>query len=174
MSHKTPAREQLARIRLLVLDFDGVLTDNRVLVDEDGGESVFCHRGDGLGLQMLRDAGVEPFVLSKERNPVVGARCRKLGIAYHQGEDHKLTKLRAVCRERGLESAEVAYVGNDVNDLECMEWVGTSVAVADAVSSVLAMARWTTAADGGRGAVREVCDELLEARREGAGDGGEG
>ena len=76
MSRKTPAREQLARIRLLVLDFDGVLTDNRVLVDEDGGESVFCHRGDGLGLQMLRDAGVEPFVLSKERNPVVGCSAR--------------------------------------------------------------------------------------------------
>jgi len=152
---------QLPHIKLLVLDFDGVLTDNRVIVTEDGKEAVMCSRGDGLGLERLRAKGVEVIVISKEKNPVVVARCRKLGIVCIQGCDEKLASLLALTASRNLSSADVAYVGNDVNDLECLSWVGLPIAVADAVPEVLAVAKWVTTKSGGHGAVREVCDRLL-------------
>ncbi|MDA8016075.1 MAG: acylneuraminate cytidylyltransferase [Thermoanaerobaculia bacterium] len=153
----------LAVIRLLVLDFDGVLSDDRVVVREDGLESVVCHRGDGMGLELLRkntDIGV--VVLSKETNPVVAARCRKLRIPCHQGYERKLPQLEAVAREHGLRSHQVAYVGNDVNDLEPMAWCGVSVAVADARPEVRRAADLVTQRPGGRGAVREICDLFLD------------
>jgi N-acylneuraminate cytidylyltransferase len=159
------AHEALAGIRLLVLDFDGVMTDNRVLVDQEGRESVFCDRRDGLGIGLLREAGPEVIVLSKEPNPVVTARCRKLSIAVVQGLDDKLPVLRRLAAERGLEPPQIAYVGNDINDLECLAWVGVSIAVADAQPEVLAAVKWITSRPGGRGAVREVADEILASRR---------
>lgn len=162
-----PRAAELARIALVVLDFDGVLTDNRVLVMEDGREGVACDRGDGLGIARLRQAGVEVAVLSKERNPVVAARCRKLGIECAQGCDEKLPALQALCAQRGLGPEQTAYAGNDVNDLECLRWAGLPVAVADALPEVLAAARWTTPRPGGRGAVRDLCDLLLQARAAG-------
>src|SRR5208282_2878106 len=103
----------LGQLKLLVLDFDGVLTDNRVLVSEDGHESVFCCRGDSLGLGMLKAAGIEVVVLSKEKNPVVDARCRKLGIECVQGCDRKLVTLQALGSSRDIGSSQIAYVGND-------------------------------------------------------------
>ncbi len=160
VSHRPLPR--LGTIRLLVLDFDGVLTDNRVIVDQEGREAVICSRGDGLGIEMVRDRGVEIVVLSKERNPVVSARCMKLGIRCHQGQDEKLGTLQALARERGIDREHVAYVGNDVNDLDCMNWVGTSIAVADAEPVVLAAADHITRRRGGFGAVREVCDRILD------------
>jgi N-acylneuraminate cytidylyltransferase len=105
-------------------------------------------------------------VLSKERNPVVAARCTKLGLEYLQGQDEKLEQLQRIASERELEATQVAYVGNDVNDLECMAWVGVAIAVADAEAAVSAAADWVTARKGGYGAVREVCDHLLLALQE--------
>jgi N-acylneuraminate cytidylyltransferase len=156
----------LKAIRLLALDFDGVLTDNRVLVAEDGREAVWCNRSDGLGLGLLKRKGIEVIVLSKEKNPVVAARCRKLGIECIQGCDDKLSELKQKAESRKLKGEEIAYVGNDVNDLECMKWVGCAIAVADAEPQVKAVARWVTAKCGGRGAVREICDAILAAKRE--------
>lgn len=152
----------LGHIRLLVLDFDGVMTDNRVIVDQDGREAVLCSRGDGMGLEMVRDRGVHVVVLSKERNPVVAARCRKLGITCHQGQDEKLGTLQALVEELQVDRDDVAYVGNDINDLDCMNWVGVSVAVADSEPVVLAAADHVTQRRGGFGAVREVCDRILD------------
>ena len=173
----------LKQIRLLVLDFDGVMTDNRVLVAEDGHEAVLCSREDGLGLEMLRKAGcVEVAVISKEKNPVVAARCRKLGIECIQGCDDKLAALKkraesgnlkpekdATDDTSGLRShpsalaSQIAYVGNDINDLACLRWVGLPIAVADAAPEVLAAAKQVTSKPGGHGAVREICDLLLRA-----------
>lgn len=158
----------LARVRLVVFDFDGVMTDNRVLVMQDGTEGASCDRSDGLGVGMLKAAGMPMLVLSKEQNPVVGARCRKLGLECHQGIDDKLTKLRDLLASRGLSMADIAYVGNDINDLACMREAGLPIAVADAYPPVLAAARMVTFRPGGRGAVREVCDALLEAMRRSA------
>lgn len=159
-----PPRELLAGVELLVLDFDGVMTDDRVLVDQDGREAVWCSRSDGMGIERVRAAGVEVVVLSKETNPVVAARCRKLGIACTQGLDEKLPSLEALAAERGLGSQQIAYLGNDVNDLPPLSWVGVPIAVGDARPPARAAARWVTSAPGGRGAVREVCEWLIAAR----------
>jgi len=154
----TPQPPDLRTIRFLVLDFDGVMTDNRVLVSQDGRETVVCSRADGMGIQLAQTAGLDVLVLSKERNPVVQARCSKLGVPCVQGQDNKLPVLEGLARDRGLLARHVAYLGNDVNDLECMEWSGVGIAVADAHSAAAAVADWVTEQDGGRGAVREVCD----------------
>jgi len=155
------AAADFSAVRLLVLDFDGVMTDNSAWIDQDGRESVQVHRGDGMGIGRLRTAGKAVMVLSKETNPVVAARCRKLGIPCIQGEDDKLTALKQVAAERGLTPEQIAYVGNDVNDLACMGWVGLPVAVQDALTEVKNAARWVTTARGGRGAVREVAEAWL-------------
>jgi YrbI family 3-deoxy-D-manno-octulosonate 8-phosphate phosphatase len=158
------AQALLRGIELLVFDFDGVMTDNRVLVFDDGREAVLCSRGDGMGLERLRNAGVRLAVISKEINPVVGARCEKLKIPYLQGIEDKLAELMQIVRERGLELAHVAYVGNDVNDLECMHAAGVAIAPADSHPDALRAADLVTSAPGGLGAVREVCDLVLAAR----------
>lgn len=142
----------------LVMDFDGVFTDNRVLVDETGREAVLCNRSDGLGLEQLRARGLPMLVLSKERNPVVQARCRKLKLECLQGIDEKRPTLEAWCRERRLPLAEVIYIGNDTNDLACFEAVGCAVAVADAHDDARRAADVVLAQDGGRGALRELAD----------------
>jgi YrbI family 3-deoxy-D-manno-octulosonate 8-phosphate phosphatase len=147
---------------LLALDFDGVMTDNRVLVLEDGREAVLCNRGDGLGLERLREVGVPVLVISKERNPVVGARCAKLGLPYMQGVDGKWPLLRRHLAEQRLDPDRVVFVGNDVNDLECLRNVGCGVAVADAHPEILASAAVVLKARGGEGAVREICDLIVD------------
>jgi N-acylneuraminate cytidylyltransferase len=158
-----PPREALAAVRLLVLDFDGVMTDDRVWVDQDGRESVACSRSDGMGIERLKQAGLEVVVLSKETNPVVAARCRKLNIACSQGVDEKLPTLARLVAERGLDPLQVAYLGNDVNDMPPLSWVGMPIAVADARPEAAAVARWRTSKAGGSGAVREVCEWLISA-----------
>ncbi len=158
-------REASGRVKLVVFDFDGVMSDNSVLVMQDGTEGVLCNRSDGLGVGMLRDAGVAMLVLSKEQNPVVAARCRKLGLECVQGIDDKASELGRLLRERGISAAEVAYVGNDVNDVGCMGMVGLPIAVADAYPEAVRAARLVTTRPGGRGAVREVCEWLIGAGR---------
>jgi YrbI family 3-deoxy-D-manno-octulosonate 8-phosphate phosphatase len=159
------AREHVAAVAFVVFDFDGVMTDNRVLVAEDGRESVFCSRADGLGVQMLSRAGVGCLILSTEVNPVVSARAAKLGVECVQGlGDAKGEALREILRARGLDPAAVAYVGNDVNDIECLRHVGVPICVADAWPAVRRAARYVTGRPGGNGAVREVCDLVLAAR----------
>ncbi len=160
-----PSRERLRQCRLLVLDFDGVLTDNAVLVDAEGHEVVRCDRGDGLGIARIQEAGIPVQVLSTEPHPVVVARCRKLGVACQQGLADKGAALRAVAVAHQLSLDEVAYVGNDVNDLECLALAGLSCVPSDAHPDVLPHTDWILAKPGGRGAVRELCDALLEARR---------
>jgi N-acylneuraminate cytidylyltransferase len=146
--------------RLVVFDFDGVMTDNRVWVAEDGTESVACNRSDGLGLEKLRRLGVDLFVLSTESNPLVAARCRKLDLPLEQNVRDKADCLRCLLRERGVAAADVVYVGNDVNDADCMRIVGCSVAVADAHPDVRPLADVMLTRPGGHGAVRELCDRL--------------
>jgi N-acylneuraminate cytidylyltransferase len=161
-----PARRPLpATVRLVVLDFDGVLTDDRVWVDGDGTESVAADRSDGMGLARLKAAGIEAIVISSEVNPVVAARCRKLGLAWEQGVTDKAAALQAALSTRGVAPAEAIYLGNDVNDLPCFPLVACAVAVADAAPEVLQAADLILSRPGGRGAVRELC-ELLIRRKE--------
>ena len=165
--HLTPAdRDALRGLRLLVFDFDGVFTDNAVWVREDGAEIVRCSRFDGMGLSVLRQAGVAPemLVLSTEENPVVSARCRKLKLRVIQGVADKGARLRELSVELGIPLAETGYVGNDVNDIECLRLVGLPIVVADAHPDVLPLGRLRTTRLGGHGAVREICDLLLKIR----------
>lgn len=155
-----------ATVGALVMDFDGVLTDDRVSVDQDGRESVTCSRADGMGLELLRKAGLPLLVLSKEQNPVVAARCKKLRVRCEQGIEAKLPALLAYCEELGVAPEHVIYLGNDINDLECMRAVGCGVAVADAHPEALRTARLVLAANGGKGAVRELCELILERFRQ--------
>ena len=168
-----PARLERGRadmriIRLLVLDFDGVMTDDRVLIAQDGTEAVWCHRGDGWGIARLKEQGVNIIVISTEVNPVVASRCQKLGLDFFQACDDKLGTLRRVVEEYRLSSHQVAYVGNDVNDLACLRWVGCPIAVADAMREVREVASLVTTRPGGFGAVREVADWLIASHDTGA------
>lgn len=148
----------------LVTDFDGVHTDDAVLVAQDGTEFVRVTRGDGMGVALLREAGVPTLILSTETNPVVGARARKLGVDVRQGLADKAAALRAWAAERGLDLDRVAYLGNDVNDLACLDLVGWPLAVPDAHPRVLAAARLVLGSPGGAGAVREAAERILAAR----------
>jgi len=149
-------------VRLVAFDFDGVFTDNTVYVTEDGGESVRCWRGDGLGLRALERLGLSTVIVSTETNAVVQHRSKKLAIRCFNGCDDKLAVLGEVATELGLTLDQVAFVGNDVNDLPCLSAVGLPIVVADAHPSVRSVARYTTRTPGGYGAVREVCDLLAE------------
>ena len=146
----------------LVLDFDGVLTDDRVVTDQNGTESVVCHRGDGMGIELLRSAGIPTFVLSRERNAVVAARCEKLGVGFEQAIDDKATAFAGLIERQGIDPDQVVFVGNDTNDLACIEMAGCGVAVSDAHPSIRAAADILLSKRGGRGAVREICDLILQ------------
>ena len=163
-SFETAPREagRFNGIRLLAVDFDGVMTDNRVLVGEDRRESVWCNRGDGWGIARLREAGVEVVILSTEENPVVRARGDKLKVPVVQGSADKLASLKTLADERGLRSDQIAYLGNDVNDVGCLEWAGQAIVVADATDGARRCASLVTTRRGGAGAVQEVADWILQ------------
>jgi len=152
------------RVSLLVLDFDGVMTDDRVYINQHGDESVAAHRGDGMGISRVKKSGVEVIILSKEKNPVVQARGNKLNIPVYQGIDEKGKELQNIIKEKGMPAEEVVYVGNDVNDLPCFPLVGLAVAVADAHPEVKNQASLILRKNGGYGAVREICDLIVERR----------
>jgi N-acylneuraminate cytidylyltransferase len=151
-------------VDLVVFDFDGVLTDNRVWVDQDGREMVAANRSDSLGLEQMRQVGIQAMVISKEVNPVVAARCRKLKLEYVQGVDNKAVLLQNLLGERQIDPQKVIYVGNDINDLPCFPLVGCAVSVADGQPAVLRAADIVLSQRGGHGAVRELCDLLVQQR----------
>jgi N-acylneuraminate cytidylyltransferase len=147
--------------RLLVMDFDGVMTDNRVWVSEDGREQIAANRSDGLGIKLLRAAGVESIVISMEVNPVVARRCEKLKIEHHSGIEDKATLLKNILADKNIPASEVVYAGNDTNDLPCFPIVGCAVAPADSHPEVRRQADLVLSKNGGHGAVRELCDLIL-------------
>ena len=122
----------LKNVKFLVLDFDGVFTDNKVIVNEDGDESVICNRSDGIGLKNLKELEIEILVLSIEPNPVVSKRYGKLQIPYIQECQDKWEVLQKALSEKNIDLKNVAYVGNDINGILCMKNVGIPICVADA------------------------------------------
>lgn len=150
-----------SRVEGIAFDFDGVFTDDRVAVDENGAESVQCSRRDGMGIEMLRAAGIPMVVISKERNPVVARRCEKLQLCYLQGCDDKINALKSWIVEHRLDVRNVVFVGNDVNDLECMAFAGYSACPADADPRVKSSASMLLRSPGGKGAIRELAETIL-------------
>ncbi|KKN90095.1 hypothetical protein LCGC14_0232080 [marine sediment metagenome] len=148
-------------IRVLVLDFDGVLTDNLVHVDSEGKESVCCSRADSLGIAMVVESGIKVFVLSSEKDPVVAHRCQKMGLDYAKGIEDKRTFLGSWLAHNNFSSRELMYIGNDINDIGCLELAEIGAVVPGSPPDVVAVANCFLNAPGGRGAVREACDLLL-------------
>jgi N-acylneuraminate cytidylyltransferase len=150
-------------VQLLVLDFDGVLTDNRVWVDEDGREMVAANRSDGLGLEILRkQTGIDVMVLSRESNPVVAARCQKMKLPVLQSVQDKASAIQGIIERKSLNPSQVVFMGNDINDLPVFPEVAFAVAPADAHPEVIRQADLVLTKTGGHGAVRELCDILIQ------------
>lgn len=148
----------------VVTDFDGVHTDDRVIVSFDGTEQVVTHRGDGLGVRLLREQGVPFLILSTETNPIVSARGKKLNVEVLQAVADKSAALAAWSVSRGIPLDRIAYLGNDVNDLGALGIVGWPIAVSTAVPEVLIAARVILRAAGGDGAVRELAERVLASK----------
>jgi YrbI family 3-deoxy-D-manno-octulosonate 8-phosphate phosphatase len=157
-------RPMPATVKLIVSDFDGVITDNRVWTDENGKETVAASRSDSMHIRTLRERGIEVMILSSEPNPVVKARAEKMGVKSVQGIDlrGKGDALKKLLAEKKVDAANVVYIGNDLNDLPCFEIAGWAVAVADAYPEVLQAADYVLTKPGGHGAVRELCELVLE------------
>lgn len=157
--------ERARRVRLVVFDVDGVLTDGRLYFSPDGPEMKVFHARDGLGIKQLHRHGIEVAVISGRVSPVVTRRMDALGVSrVHQGHDDKLPVLRALLDELRLEPAACAYVGDDIVDVPPMSMVGFACAVADAHPAALAAAHWIAPQGGGVGGARAVCDLILGAQ----------
>lgn len=156
--------EPLARVEMVIFDFDGVFTDNSVFVDQNGIETVRCWRSDGLGLSRLRSVGVQTYIVSTEANPVVAARAAKLKIDHVQAVADKAAAVLEICERAGISPGRTMFVGNDINDIPALDIVGLPVAVADAHPAVYPHVRQLTECNGGHGAVREICDLIYDAR----------
>ncbi len=156
--------KQLAKIKLLLLDVDGVLTDGRIIYDNHGNELKAFDVKDGHGLKMVQRAGIKVGIITGRRSAVVSRRAQELGIEIlYQGALRKLEPYLEILSEQGLIDEQVAYIGDDIVDLPILHRVGFSATVADAVPEVLPCVDYITSRPGGGGAVREVCDLLVRA-----------
>ncbi len=155
----------LSRVRFLLLDVDGVLTDGRIIYNDRGGETKVFHVRDGLGIRLLIKAGIEVGIVTGRSSRALVHRCRNLGIArVHDGVKDKAAALESILAETGLEARQAAFVADDLPDLPIVGRVGLAVAVADADPIVRRRAGWVTKAPGGGGAVREVAEAILKAQ----------
>ena len=149
------------KIELVVFDFDGVFTDNKVYVTQEGVESICRSRTDSLGINMLQKKGIPLFILSTETNPVVIVNAKKMGIEVVGACGDKAEFLKQYFINHNINPKNVVYMGNDVNDLEAMKLVGFSAAPADAHIEILNYATWLSSHNGGNGAVRALCELIL-------------
>ena len=157
----------LAKIRLIAFDVDGVFTDGRFYLSDEGVESKAFNTQDGYGIRRLLDAGIQVAVISGRRSHAVERRMQELGVQFVvQGCTDKIAAFEAICAELGIDDTQTAYVGDDVPDLPLLRKVAASFAVANAVAELQQECDFVTTARGGYGAVREVCDTLLSARRQ--------
>lgn len=157
--------ETVKQLRLLVLDVDGVLTDGRLFFDDSGREYKCFHARDGHGIKLLRQTGVEVAVISGRKSNSVTLRMQGLGVELvYQGHENKRAAFAEILERLMLTPAHVAYIGDDVLDLPVMNQVGFAVAVADANFAVKSRAHWQTQTPGGLGAVREVCDLIMQVQ----------
>lgn len=163
VSPGNPRRPMPEAIKMIICDFDGVVTNNLVLTDENGKETVSASRSDSMHIKTLREKGIEVMILSSEPNPVVMARAKKMGVeAMHGiGMQDKGRVMREVLEQKNVKAENVVYIGNDLNDLPCFEIAGWSVAVADAYPEVIRAADFVLTKTGGHGAIRELCEIVL-------------
>lgn len=157
--------DKASAIKLVVFDVDGVLTNGSLILGENGDEYKVFHAHDGLGLVMLREAGLSVAVISARSSPIVAERMAALGIEYvYQGQSDKQTAISELMNTLNVSKNETAFVGDDLIDLPAMSRAGLAIAVANAQPLVLEKADWVTGKSGGKGAVREVCEMILKAQ----------
>ena len=158
-------RARAARVKLLILDVDGVLTDGRIIMDHEGREIKAFHVRDGHGLRLLREAGIEVAILTGRSSPVVQKRADDLGILWvRQGVHDKVGAYQEIAREAGITDEEACFVGDDLIDIPLLKRVGIPIVVGDGAPEAKRFARYVTRSCGGKGAVREVCNLLLQAQ----------
>ena len=157
--------ERAAKIKLLIFDVDGVLTDGGLYIDHEGHEYKVFHSRDGHGMKMLQETGVAVAIITGRSSPVVEHRMAGLGVKYvFQGQQDKRVAFARLLEMLSLQPEEAAYVGDDVVDLPVMRQVGLAVAVQDAHDLVKKHAHWQTPHGGGRGAARDICELIMEAQ----------
>lgn len=152
-------------IKLLVCDVDGVFSDGRIYLGNNGEELKAFHTKDGFGIKALGASGVDVAIITGRKSNIVKQRMESLQVKHIvQGEENKLPALQKIVQQLNLNSNEVAYIGDDMPDYECMDYVGLSVAVNDAHPAILQLADFTTYTKGGFGAVRELCDVIMQSQ----------
>lgn len=157
--------EKATQIRLVVFDVDGVLTDGSLYLDDEGKEYKAFYARDGLGMTMLQKTGVIIGIITARRSKVVTHRMQDINVQHvYQGQADKLLALKQLCDKLSLTPQQLAYVGDDLNDVPVMQQVGLAIAVADAHPLVIKQAHWQTQAAGGRGAAREICELIMQAQ----------
>ncbi len=162
----TAREEALAKLRLVAFDIDGVFTDGRFYLSNDGVESKAFHTHDGFGIRQLLDAGLDVVVISGRQSAAVEKRMNELGVQHIvQGSTDKVAAFDTLAGKLGIDKKEAAFVGDDVPDLPLLRHVGFSVAVNKADTAIKAECDYTTDNAGGFGAVREVCDLIVSARQ---------
>lgn len=163
--NKQVVLEKAKKLKLLILDVDGVLTDGRLFFDADGNEYKSFHARDGHGIKLLRQTGVEVAVISGRKSSSVALRMKNLGIEHvYQGHENKIAAFNELIEKTGVTPEQAAHVGDDLLDLPIMIRVGLAIAVNDANFAVKQHADWCTTLPGGLGAVREVCDFIMQAQ----------
>jgi YrbI family 3-deoxy-D-manno-octulosonate 8-phosphate phosphatase len=163
-----PSKRLLQHIRLFATDVDGVLTDAGMYYSESGDEWKKFNTRDGMGIKLLQRAGLITAIVTQERTRLVARRAEKLAIPeLHQGVMDKLSVIRDMAARHGISLDQVAYIGDDVNDIEALEAVGFSASPADGLPQVLRAVRYVCRKKGGEGAVRELAEMILQSRREG-------
>jgi len=150
----------IKNIRLIVYDFDGVMTDNKALIFRDGSEAVYINRADGLAISELKKAGYSQVIITTETDEIVKRRAEKLDIPVYSDISDKLACLREVINEKNISKEEVIYIGNDINDLEVMNFVGFPISPNDAHQSIKMISKFVTKKSGGDGVIREVLDMM--------------
>ncbi len=157
--------EKAKKLKLLILDVDGVLTDGKLFFDNQGNEYKSFHARDGHGIKLLRQTGVEVAVISGRKSASVALRMKNLGIEHvYQGHEHKVAAFNEIIEKLAITPEQAAHVGDDVLDLPVMIRAGLAIAVNDANFAVKQRADWVTTLPGGQGAVREVCDFIMQAQ----------
>ncbi len=157
--------EKAKKLKLLILDVDGVLTDGKLFFDNEGNEYKSFHAQDGHGIKLLRQTGVEVAVISGRKSKSVELRMKNLGIEHvYQGHENKIAAFNEIIEKIGITPEQAAHVGDDVIDLPIMIRAGLAIAVSDANFAVKQRADWCTTLPGGQGAVREVCDFIMQAQ----------
>lgn len=153
-------------ISALFYDFDGVMTDNHVFVDQNGIESVLVHRGDGYAIARIREMSIPQIIVSTEKNPVVAVRAKKLQIPVICGAENKGSVIKKYAADKDIDLEKAVFIGNDLNDLSAFDVCGFKAAPADAEKEILEIADWISTRKGGDGVIRELYEELISNNSE--------